>query len=87
MKMPEFTAEAGLRETVGHYGSVGLASAGDAGELRPALVAPTVCRTSGCFTIGSCRTKVRCCRNFTGSCSCRTLPCFLAPNSGVLSQV
>jgi hypothetical protein len=77
MKVPGFTAEAGLGPTVEQYGRGVLGPAGDASELHPALVAPTVCRTSGCFSIGNCRTRVRCCRNFFGRCTCSTLPCFI----------
>jgi hypothetical protein len=77
MKAPGFTAEAGLGPTVEQYAVGVVRTRDDTGELRPALVAPTVCRTSGCFTVGNCRTRVRCCRNFLGICSCRTLPCFV----------
>lgn len=76
MNMPGFTAEAGLQPSNAQYGGAVVASTGQPGQLRPALVAPNVCRTSGCLTVGRCRTRVRCCRNFSGSCSCRTVPCF-----------
>lgn len=84
MKMPEFTAEAGLEQTTGHYGGIVLAIAGGTGEFHPALVAPTVCRTSRCFNIGGCRREVRCCRTFFGSCRCSVRPCFLGDIGPVL---
>ena len=77
MRMPGFTAEAGIAKTTMYYaGAAAHADAGRGGQLRASLVAPTVCRTSGCLTVGKCRTKVRCCRSFTGACSCSTVPCF-----------
>lgn len=83
MRMPQFTAEAGLGRTAEYYGPVARAHAGDAGQLRPALVAPPpddgdgapVCRTSGCFAVGGCKTRVRCCRTFSGLCRCAPVPC------------
>lgn len=76
MRMPGFTADAGLGQARGVYGGAGAPSAIRSGSLSPALVAPTVCRTSPCVTVGRCRTKVRCCRDFRGSCRCSTVPCF-----------
>ena len=76
MKMAGFTAEAALERANGHYGRTAFTSARPAGSVRAALVAPTVCRTSSCLKVGNCRTKVRCCRNFLGSCTCSTVPCF-----------
>ena len=81
MRMPAFTAEAGLRRTAEHYAPVALAQAGEADEFRPALIAPPpddgvpVCQTSGCFRVGGCRTRVRCCR-ILGGCTCTPVPCF-----------
>jgi hypothetical protein len=77
MKTPGFTAEAGLAESTTYYaGAAARSTAGGGAQVRAALVAPTVCKTSGCVTVGKCRTKVRCCRNFTGACTCSTVPCF-----------
>ncbi len=83
MRMPQFTAEAGLGGSAEYYAPVAPAQAGEARELRPALIAPPpddgdgapVCRTSGCFTVGGCRTRVRCCR-ILGGCTCTPVPCF-----------
>lgn len=79
MRMPGFTANAALEPTQGCYRGKAATSATSvthAGFLSPALVAPTVCRTSRCLIVGRCKTKVRCCRDFTGSCNCSTVPCF-----------
>jgi hypothetical protein len=76
MRMPGMTADAALEATSGHYGGTAARAASRSGTLSPALVAPTVCRTSPCVRVGGCRTKVRCCRNFLGSCTCSTVPCF-----------
>jgi hypothetical protein len=76
MSMPGFTANAALEPTRGRYGGTAATSATHADFLSPALVAPTVCRTSSCLIVGRCKTKVRCCRNFTGACTCSTVPCF-----------
>lgn len=77
MRIPGFSAEATLGPSVGHYAGVAGGTAGPTGGLSPALVAPPVCKTSGCITVGRCRTRVRCCRNFTGACTCKTTPCFI----------
>jgi hypothetical protein len=76
MRMPGFTAEAALGHANHSYRNQSPATTRAEGELYPALVAPTVCTTSRCLTIGNCRTKVRCCRNFTGSCTCSATPCY-----------
>lgn len=78
MGMPGFTAETALgRSGEYYYRSAALSSTSG---LVPALVAPPVCRTSACLTVGSCKIKVRCCRNFMGSCFCHTADCrFLGP--------
>lgn len=73
MGMPGFTAETALGRNKYYYQS---ATVGSTSGIVPALVAPTICRTSGCLTVGSCRTRVRCCRDFRGSCFCSTQPCF-----------
>ena len=78
MTIPGFTAETSLEPSTAHY-ATGAASAPPAGGVTAALVAPTICRTSPCFTVGNCRTRVRCCRTFTGACSCKTFPCFIFP--------
>jgi hypothetical protein len=76
MRMPGLTAEVALEPTSGRYGGTALAAAPRSGSLSPALVAPTVCRTSPCVGVGGCRMKIRCCRNFLGNCTCSTVPCF-----------
>jgi len=76
MSMPGLTADLSLEPTQGRYGGAAHAAAVASARLRPALVGPTVCRTSGCLSVGNCRTKVRCCRNFLGRCTCSTVPCF-----------
>jgi hypothetical protein len=76
MRMPGFTAEMGIGASTTHYsGTAAFAPAGHGGQLRPALVAPVQCRTSNCMKVGRCTTRVRCCRNFNGSCTCQTVPC------------
>jgi hypothetical protein len=78
MRMPGFTADDGIGESTMNYGGAAThVAAGRTGQFRPALVAATVCKTSGCLTVGKCRTRVRCCRSFTGACSCSTVPCFV----------
>lgn len=63
MTMPGFTAEVGLGESTTHYaGTTSHGGAGGGGQLSAALVAPTVCKTSSCLTVGRCKTRVRCCR-------------------------
>lgn len=76
MRMPGFTAERGFRQTDTHYGGVAHGYASQTSQLRPALVAPTVCKTSACVAVGRCKVRVRCCRDFRGTCTCRTAPCF-----------
>ena len=77
MTMPGFTAEAGIGASTTYYsGAAGHAFAPQGGQIRPALVAPPLCRTSSCQTVGSCRTRVRCCRSFNGKCTCTIVPCF-----------
>ncbi len=76
MKMPGFTADISLERDTGHYGGTLARSGRRAGSVSPALVAPTFCGTSACLTVGGCRVRLRCCRNFTGGCSCSTVPCF-----------
>jgi hypothetical protein len=77
MKMPGFTAENGLAPSELRYAGKAVATAGVGGHVQPALVAPPSCATSACVTVGRCRTRVRCCRDFTGRCVCRTTPCFI----------
>ncbi len=80
MRLPGFTAEAGIGGSATHYwGGPAHAAATGGGQLRPALVAPPICKTSGCVTVGSCRRRVRCCRSFTGACTCTLQPCFIFP--------
>ncbi|HEV7804725.1 MAG TPA: hypothetical protein VGO80_02820 [Solirubrobacteraceae bacterium] len=78
MTMPGFTAEVGIGESSTHYsGRTAHGGAVGGGQLHPALVAPTVCKTSSCLTVGRCKTRVRCCRNFQGICTCTTAPCYI----------
>jgi hypothetical protein len=78
MGIPGFTAETALSRSGEYY--YRRAALGSTSGLVPALVAPTTCRTSACFTVGGCRIKVRCCRDFRGSCFCQTADCrFLGP--------
>lgn len=78
MNMPGFTAETTLGRGGEYY--YGSAASSSTSGLVPALVAPTRCRISPCLTVGPCKIKVRCCRDFQGICSCRTAPCsFLGP--------
>jgi hypothetical protein len=80
MRMPGFTAAAGIGQSTGQYsGVVAHVGAERGGQIHAALVAPTLCKTSGCLTVGACRTRVRCCRSFTGACTCSMLPCFILP--------
>jgi hypothetical protein len=77
MRMPGFTADTATRRSTTHYsGTAAHSSAATGGQLRPALVAQQQCRTSSCLAIGRCKTKVRCCRSFNGTCSCTAVPCF-----------
>jgi hypothetical protein len=77
MRMPGFTAEAGIGASITHYSGAGaFASAAQGAGVHPALVAAQQCRTSPCRAVGRCKTRVRCCRNtFTHECTCSTLPC------------
>jgi hypothetical protein len=81
MRMPGFTAEMGIGESATHYsGTHAFGPAGRGGQLRPAFVASPQCRTSSCVQVGRCMTKVRCCRSFSGKCTCQAVPClFLGP--------
>ena len=77
MSIPGFTAEAGIGATTTNYSAAAAhAVSAGSGHLHPALIAMPLCRTSSCLTIGRCKTKVRCCRSFNGTCSCNTVPCF-----------
>jgi hypothetical protein len=77
MTTPGFTAEVGIGKSATHYCGAGTqATAGRDSQVRAALVAPPICRTSSCIAVGGCKTKVRCCRNFAGGCSCSAVPCF-----------
>jgi hypothetical protein len=79
MGIPGFTAENTLGRKSGYYYR-NSATVGSTNGLVAAFVAPTACRLSTCFTVGSCRTRVRCCRDFRGSCTCTAVPCsFLGP--------
>jgi hypothetical protein len=81
MRMPGFTAEMGIGASTTHYSAASAhGAAGFSGQLRPALVA-SQCKTSSCMKLGRCTTRVRCCRNFNGSCSCQTVPCFIFADS------
>jgi len=77
MTMPGLTAEAAIGKSTTNYSGAGAHRATGYGrEVRAALIAPTFCKTSSCLTVGTCRTQVRCCRSFTGACTCQTVPCF-----------
>jgi hypothetical protein len=78
MRTPGFTAEAGLSRTEERYwGGAASGSPAYSGQLTPQLIAPPICRTSPCLTLGRCRTRVRCCTNFLGRCTCTAQPCFI----------
>jgi hypothetical protein len=78
MTMPGFTAEVGIGESSTHYsGTTSHGGLRGGGQLQAALVAPTVCKTSRCLTVGRCKTRVRCCRNFQGTCTCTAAPCYV----------
>lgn len=77
MSMPGFTADAGVGACTTHYsGRAGHGAAGGGGLLHPALVAPSVCKTTPCMKVGACSTRVSCCRLFNGRCSCTVQPCY-----------
>ncbi|MDX6706626.1 MAG: hypothetical protein QOI48_2472 [Solirubrobacteraceae bacterium] len=83
MRMPGFTAQAGLgQSTTAYSGTAAHPAAAPGAQLHLALVAqppngfpPTFCQTSGCMALGSCKTRVRCCHGLKGPCNCVTLPC------------
>ena len=76
MGIPGFTAETTLgRSSEYFYNSTPADSASGLILALLAVGTPT-CQTSGCLTVGSCRTKAVCRRGgIFGTCWCNTAPC------------
>ena len=78
MASPRFTAEAALYRSSGRYAHRARSATSLSG-VSPQLVALPICKFSPCMSVGNCKIRVRCCRNFFGRCQCSTIPCGIVP--------